>query len=122
VLVEALLQSFHAQQRQRLALWRQGQKQLGKHEQKREKDAAFDLLDALTRGCTLAIPNAALHVLVAATHCFDETLLETVVRGGANPIDKVECSTLILGMTVHQRSASELLQDGLQARVAAPGF
>mmetsp|Transcript_109599 Transcript_109599/g.340182 ORF Transcript_109599/g.340182 Transcript_109599/m.340182 type:complete len:159 (-) Transcript_109599:107-583(-) len=82
---------------------------LGSEEQKKEKDAAFDLLDALTKSGALPIEHASLHVVVAATHCFDKTVMETVVQDNANPIHKVERSTLIMASTVHQLPASALI-------------
>src|SRR5262249_34118775 len=59
-------------------------------EQKEEKNKAFDLLDALSKSGALPIQHASLHVVVAATHCFDKTLLDTVIQGNVNPIEKVE--------------------------------
>merc|ERR1719210_2353580 len=88
---------------------------LGSKEQKHEKDAAFDLLDALTKSGGLPIEHASLHIVVAATHCFDQTVTETVVQQNVNPIDKVERSTLIMAGTVHQRPIAELIRDTQQA-------
>ena len=51
-----------------------------------------------------------LHVVIAATHCFDKTVLETVGQDNVNPIDKVERSTLIMASTVHQVPVSSLIQ------------
>merc|ERR1719210_1476663 len=75
---------------------------LGSSEQKQEKDAAFDLLDALTKSGGLQVEHASLHVVVAATHCFDQTVMDTVVQENTNPIEQVERSTLIMASTVHQ--------------------
>jgi len=77
--------------------------------QKLEKDAAFDLLDALTKSGALPVENASLHIVVAATHCFDKSVLDTVVEDNVNPIDKVERSTLIMASTVHQQPVSALI-------------
>jgi hypothetical protein len=79
--------------------------------QKKEKDAAFDLLDALTKSGALPVEHASLHVVVAATHCFDKSILETLVQDNVNPIDKVERSTLIMATTVHQQPARSLIKD-----------
>merc|ERR1740121_807945 len=66
---------------------------LDSEEQSQEKTAAFDLLDALTKSGSLAV-HGSLHVVVAATHCFDKSVMETVVQDNRNPIDKVELTTL----------------------------
>merc|ERR1711879_1036521 len=87
------------------------EKRLSTSEQKAEKDAAFDLLDALTKSGALPIRCASLHVVVAATHCFDDTITETVVQDNVNPIEKVERSTLIMASTVHKQPISALIQD-----------
>ena len=85
-------------------------------QQKEEKNRAFDLLDALSRSGALPIDHASLHVVIAATHCFDKTLLDTVIQGNVNPIEKVERSVMIVATTVHDRPASELLLDDQRAR------
>ncbi len=84
---------------------------LGSTEQRTEKNRAFDLLDALTKSGALPIDDASLHVVLAATHCFDQTLLETVIQANVNPIEKVERSLMIVGTTIHALPAAELLAD-----------
>jgi hypothetical protein len=88
-------------------------------EQKTEKDRAFDLLDALSKSGALSIDDASLHVLVAATHCFDKTLLDTVIQGNVNPVERVERSLMIVGTTIHGRPAGELLADDQRDRFFA---
>ena len=85
-------------------------------EQRDEKNRAFDLLDALSRSGALAIDHASLHVVIAATHCFDKTLLDTVIQGNVNPIEKVERSLLLVATTLHNRDASELILEDQRAR------
>jgi hypothetical protein len=57
--------------------------------------------------------------VLAATHCFDKTLLDTVIQDNVNPIEKVERSLMIVGTTVHGRGARELLADDQRARFFA---
>ena len=92
---------------------------LSSREQKDEKHKAFDLLDALSKSGALAIEDASLHVVIAATHGFDRTLLDTVIQDNVNPIEKVERSLMILGTTIHGRPAAELLAEGQRERFFA---
>ncbi|MCS6901624.1 MAG: hypothetical protein RMJ98_06045, partial [Myxococcales bacterium] len=89
---------------------------LGGKEQETEKNKAFDLLDALSRSGTLPIHHASLHVVLAATHCFDQTLIDTVIQGNVNPIEKVERSLMIMATTIHNRPAAELIAPDQQER------
>ncbi len=88
-------------------------------EQETEKNKAFDLLDALSRSGTLPIHQASLHVVLAATHCFDKTLMDTVIQGNVNPIEKVERSLMIVATTIHDRPAAELLAPDQRERFFA---
>jgi len=76
-------------------------KTLNESNLKEERDTAFDLLDALSRSGTLDIVCAELHVVVAATHRFARTVVDTVIMDNVNPIEKVERSVLIVGTTIH---------------------
>ena len=69
----------------------------------------MDLLDALTRSGTLAVDEASLHVVLAATHSFDKTLMATVVQDNVDPIEKLERSALILGAAVHSLPVEALV-------------
>jgi len=85
-------------------------------EVKKEKNKAFDLLDALGRSGSLPIAYNELHVLVAVTHCFDKDVMSTVVCDNVNPIEKLECSTLLLASAVHGVPARELVADVCELR------
>jgi hypothetical protein len=84
------------------------------HEQERHK--AFDLLDALTKSGALSVDHASLHVVIAATHCFDRTLLDTVIQGNVNPIEKLERSLMIVATTIHGLPAVQLIADDQRER------
>ena len=78
---------------------------------KKEKNKAFDLLDALSRSGSLAIAYSDLHVVVALTHCFDKDVMNTIIRDNVNPIEKLENSTLLLASAVHGLPPRELIRD-----------
>lgn len=74
-----------------------------------ERNKAFDLLDALTKSGALEIEHASLHVIIASTHCFDKSLMETVIQDNVNPIEKVERSSLIVASTIHNVAPMSLI-------------
>lgn len=90
---------------------------LGDEAQRVHKNKAFDLLDALSKSGVLPIHQASLHVLLAATHCFDKTLLDTVIQDNINPIEKVERSSLIVASTIQGVPAASLLRSEHVQRV-----
>jgi hypothetical protein len=91
-------------------------------QQKTEQNKAYDLLDALSRSGCLAVDAAELHVLIAATHCFDKSLMNTLVQDNINPIEKLERSLLIVASTIQDKPALELIKGEHVDRVqsAAP--
>jgi len=91
---------------------------LSTDDQRNEKDRAYDLLDAMSRSGCLSIDEAQLHIVLAATHSFDKTLMDTVIQQNVNPIEKVERSTLIVASTIQNREVAELLRDDQLERVA----
>ena len=97
-----------------------------------EKERSFDLLDALScsgaskPGWTavmrtaevnrrdaylthrpalhaVRLEAASLHVVLAVTHAFDESLMDVVIGQNVNPIEKLERTSLILASAVQAR-------------------
>lgn len=83
-----------------------------------EKDKCYDLLDALSKSGCLPFGDAQLHVVMASTHCFDKSLMDTLVQANVNPIEKVERSTLIVATTIFGLPASELVRPEQLERVS----
>jgi len=87
-------------------------------EQERARKEAFDLLDALSRSGSLSVDCCELHVVIATTHHFTQSLIDTVVCGNVNPIERVERSMLLLATTIHDQQASELIKPEQRERIA----
>jgi hypothetical protein len=74
-----------------------------------EKKKAFDLLDAISRSGTLPIESSELHVFITVSHCFEKSIMETVIQDNTNPIEKVEKSMLLLASTIYSVSSYALI-------------
>jgi hypothetical protein len=48
-------------------------------------------------------------VIVAATHCFDRSLMDTVIQRNMDPCQALEHSALIVQTTIHQTPARLLV-------------
>lgn len=86
-------------------------------EQGAERRRAFDLLDALTKSGVLPMRHAALHVIIAATHRFDKSVMGTLIENNVNPVEKIERSLLIVASTIHHAPAEELVLEEQVQRV-----
>jgi hypothetical protein len=69
------------------------------------------LLDALTRSGSLPICCAELHVVVALSHCFPNSVMGTILQDNMNTIEKVDHLLLILASTIYSESVSRLIDD-----------
>jgi len=76
-----------------------------------EKNKAFDLLDALTKSGGLSIEYASLHVIVAATHCFDKSVMNTLIKDNINPAESLERTSLIMAGTIRGENVDKLIRD-----------
>jgi hypothetical protein len=83
-----------------------------------ERNAAFDLLDAITRAGALEMDDASLHVVIAATHGFDRSIMDTIVQNNVNPIERVERSALIMASILHECKAEDLVTSTQLERVS----
>ena len=72
-----------------------------------ERRQAFDLLDALSRSGAQALPAAELHVIVAVTERFEDSVVDTVVQRSLNPIERGERAALVVAAAVHDLPRNE---------------
>lgn len=81
-----------------------------KQELKEEHAKTLDLLDALSRSGELPLTDTTLHVIIPVAHCFEETVMNTVVQENVNPMEVIERTYLAMCETIHDMDASKLLK------------
>jgi len=90
---------------------------LGDDELHTEKNAAFDLIDALSKSGELVLDHTSLHIVIATTHQFDKSLLDTLIQENVNPIEQSERLSCIVGSIVHNVKPLELIEPSQKARL-----
>jgi len=90
---------------------------VGSSDQGKKKNKAFDLLDSITRSGALPYVGGQLHVVTALTHCFEDSLINTLWLESVNPIERVEATGLIAASVIHQASPLDLVVDSAQERI-----
>ena len=90
---------------------------MGKEKQGKQKDKAFDLLDSITRSGAIPYVGGQLHVVTVLTHCFDDSLINTLWLESVNPIERVEATGLIAASVIHQVSPSEMVVDSAREKI-----
>eukprot|EP01041_Mallomonas_annulata_P011294 gene11294-23633_t len=100
---------------------------LTRDNQKTERQRAFDLLDALTRSGANPVDHASLHVVLASSHSFDKTIMDTIVQENVNPIERVERSLLIMkcignGVGGSDRSSETVLSHAVRRITEDPAY
>jgi hypothetical protein len=55
-------------------------------------------------------------VVVAATHVFKESVMNTLCQKNVNPIEKVEQSSLIIASTIHETAPKNLLKNAAELK------
>jgi len=62
----------------------------------------------------LSIEEASLHVLVAATHQFDKSVMNSLLMDNVNPIERVQRSTLIMASTIQDLKSNLFTQPAIE--------
>jgi hypothetical protein len=94
---------------QKVLLAKSELKTLNGEDQDKEKRIAFDLLDALTKSGGLDLENVSMHVVIAATHTFENSLMDCLVQDNINPIELMEKSALIMNSVLYDCQPPQIL-------------
>ena len=52
-----------------------------------------------------------------STHCFDKTLMNTIIQKNTNPIEKMERSTLVMASVIHGKTIEDLANETQHERL-----
>mmetsp|Transcript_12575 Transcript_12575/g.26772 ORF Transcript_12575/g.26772 Transcript_12575/m.26772 type:complete len:110 (+) Transcript_12575:1214-1543(+) len=83
---------------------------LGISERRSEKQRAFALLDALSCSGSLPIQFCEIHAIVGLAHCFENSLIDTVIMQNTSPIDELSRSTLRVASAIFGVSSDEIVE------------
>lgn len=84
---------------------------MNEQDQSKEKSKAMDLLDALSKSGALSLDAVELHIVVVSTHCFEKTVVDTVIQDNENPIEHIERSLLAMSSAMQQKPVGELVKN-----------
>ena len=90
---------------------------IGSDDKKKKKSKAFDLLDSITRSGALPYVGGQLHIVTVLTHCFEDSLINTLWLESVNPIERVEATGLIAASVVHQVPPTEMVVESERKRI-----
>ena len=66
------------------------EKELSQSEVAARRAEALRLLDSATAGGALTVEQSELHVVHVLTHCYKQSVIDTVIQGNVNVIDELE--------------------------------
>ena len=69
---------------------------------KSEKEAAFNLLDALTKSGTVPLKEASVAIIFGFSHSWAESILRTVAKRNRNPLEIATNTAIELARTLHE--------------------
>lgn len=76
-------------------------KVIERSEQEANTRKALDLLDALSRSGSLPLKFVDLHAIIGVTHCFSQSMIDTLVLDNVDPVKEFSDSTLLLSSVIH---------------------
>ncbi|KAL7480514.1 hypothetical protein ACHAW6_006204 [Cyclotella cf. meneghiniana] len=77
---------------------------------------AMDLLDALSRSGSLPLQFAELHAMVGVSHCFRQSLIDTLVQSNVDPIKQVSDSMALLASVIHNTPVHDIVRKKTMAK------